>query len=298
MGNTNKSSILIVDDEKTNLDVLNHIVSQDYDVYLAKSGIAALKLAAANKPDLILLDIVMPEMNGYEVLARLKEFEQTSRIPVIFITGLDSAANEEKGLVLGAVDYITKPFSATIVKARLRTHMGIVRQTRTIESLGMLDLLTALPNRQCFDLCCRIRWLRSIREKTPLGLLFLESAGTSQNESLVRRIAHVLKKSFWSRRDVFLAHLEKARFGLLLSDTDAATMEKWNDEVRELMRNAPLFSNSAEHLTLFTGIASITPTSKDSLEDLVTRAEQSLLGTETPESGGTIEEQSENNFGK
>jgi len=129
-----KNSVLIVDDDKSNLLVLNDILSPDYALYLARSGADAIEKTNRNMPDLILLDVVMPEMDGYAVLAALKSSEKTRHIPVIFITGLSDPEAERKGLSLGAADYIGKPFSPVIVKLRVQNHMRIINQTRLIIS--------------------------------------------------------------------------------------------------------------------------------------------------------------------
>jgi CheY-like chemotaxis protein len=118
-----KQSLLVVDDETANLAVLNQILSGEYSVYTAKSGEQALRLVAGKRPDLILLDIIMPGMDGFEVLTRLKESPATSSIPVIFITGLAGSGDKEKSFFLGAADYITKPFKPAMVKARVNTVM-------------------------------------------------------------------------------------------------------------------------------------------------------------------------------
>ncbi|QLF91685.1 two-component system response regulator [Pseudomonas sp. ABC1] len=127
--------LLLVDDEPANLQVLFHTLKEQYRLLIAKDGAKALELARGEQPDLILLDVMMPEMDGYEVCQRIKDDPLTSTIPVIFVTALAQAANEEFGLELGAVDYISKPFNPSIVKARVRTHLSLVqadmlRQTR------------------------------------------------------------------------------------------------------------------------------------------------------------------------
>jgi PAS domain S-box-containing protein len=138
-------SILVVDDEKANLVVLNQILSLEYAVYMAKSGAQALQLVAKNRPDLILLDILMPDMDGFEVLTKLKESVLTREIPVIVITGLNNPEDEEKCFTLGANDYITKPFKPVVIKARVNTqikraalmHMiadDLIRMTSIVES--------------------------------------------------------------------------------------------------------------------------------------------------------------------
>ena len=131
----NKNSILIVDDEAPNIAVLNRLLSDDYLVFAAKDGKTALKMAKKHLPDLILLDIIMPDMNGYVVLSELKSMDETREIPVIFITGLYSSKDEEKALALDAADYISKPFSDIIVKLRVRNQIKIINSMRTIESL-------------------------------------------------------------------------------------------------------------------------------------------------------------------
>lgn len=127
-----KNSILLVDDEKANLLYLYHILGEDHKIYTARDAAEALSRAIEYHPDLILLDIIMPEVNGYEALASLRETETTKNIPVIFITGLSDHADEEKGLSLGAADYISKPFSPAVVKLRVENQLKIANQTRMI----------------------------------------------------------------------------------------------------------------------------------------------------------------------
>ena len=130
-----QNSILIIDDEGPNIAVLGRLLGDEYITYAAIDGPTAIKMAKKLKPDLILLDIVMPEMNGYAVLSELKSAPETRDIPVIFITGLNSRKDEEKGLALDASDYISKPFSEVIVKLRVRNQIQIVNARRTIEHL-------------------------------------------------------------------------------------------------------------------------------------------------------------------
>jgi len=119
--------VLIVDDEPTNLKVLKQVLQQDYRLSFAKNGADALELAARELPDLILLDVMMPEITGYEVCQQLKLTASTQSIPVIFVTALKDEVDETKGFACGAVDYITKPITPAIVKARVRTHLSLVR---------------------------------------------------------------------------------------------------------------------------------------------------------------------------
>lgn len=139
----NTQRVLIVDDVPANIKVLLPTLSPHYDISIATSGKQALQLADAQKPDLILLDIMMPEMDGYEVCKRLKADEQTKKIPIIFITAKDDESDEMTGLEMGAVDYITKPFSAAIVQARAKTHLGLKLAREEIEKQNSELILAA-----------------------------------------------------------------------------------------------------------------------------------------------------------
>ena len=132
MSQEKKNSILIVDDEDLNIMALTHILSPNYTIYAVKDGQDAIEVADEYIPDVILLDIIMPEMNGYAVINALKSSEKTRDIPVISITGLNNPDDEEKGLALGASDYISKPFSPSIVKLRVQNQINYINQTRLI----------------------------------------------------------------------------------------------------------------------------------------------------------------------
>ena len=142
MDNIEKNSILIIDDEIMNLEVLRIILSPSYTLYMTESGASALEMAVRYMPDLILLDIIMPDKNGFEVLEALKTSEKTRDIPVIIITGLDNYENEEKGLELDAADFIRKPFNTKIVTARVRHHIQSVNQIRAIRQYAHSMQLT------------------------------------------------------------------------------------------------------------------------------------------------------------
>jgi putative two-component system response regulator len=119
--------LLLVDDEAVNLRLLQQILQDDYRLLIAKDGPRALELAASARPDLVLLDVMMPGMTGHEVCERLKASPDTQAMPVIFVTALNDETDETRGFALGAVDYITKPFSNPVVRARIKTQLSLVR---------------------------------------------------------------------------------------------------------------------------------------------------------------------------
>jgi len=130
-----KNRILFVDDDYMNLSALTHILSEEYTVYAEKNGLKCLSTAKIVKPHLILLDVVMPEINGFDVINLLREDEFTKNIPVIFVTGKNTAEDEVRGLSLGAVDYIYKPFNPLVVKTRVRNQMQLINQKRNVQNL-------------------------------------------------------------------------------------------------------------------------------------------------------------------
>ena len=143
MSKNEQPSLLVVDDEPANLRVMKQILQEDYRLVFAKNGTEALRLAEQKKPDLILLDIMMPDMTGFEVCETLKKNSSTKQIPIIFVTALDDETDETLGFELGAVDYISKPVSPPRVKARVKNHLSLVqadvlRETRlqVIQRLG------------------------------------------------------------------------------------------------------------------------------------------------------------------
>jgi putative two-component system response regulator len=136
MSDCNKKSIvLVVDDTPENIDVLSHVLKSDYKVKAALDGRKALRIADTTpRPDIILLDIMMPEIDGYEVCRQLKDNPATAKIPIIFITAKNQDADEQKGLELGAVDFITKPINPAIVKSRVSTHLALHDQNIALEN--------------------------------------------------------------------------------------------------------------------------------------------------------------------
>ena len=139
-----KPTVLIVDDEPVNLQVLREILHKNYRLLFARDGHKALELAASERPDLILLDVMMPGLTGFDTCKQLKQQSQTQHIPVIFVTALSEESDESKGFDCGGVDYITKPVSPAIVRARVRTHLSLVhmdelRETRLqiVQRLGL-----------------------------------------------------------------------------------------------------------------------------------------------------------------
>ncbi|MCL1863887.1 MAG: diguanylate cyclase [Defluviitaleaceae bacterium] len=169
-----KNTILVIDDDPLMLGALSSILSPLYHIKAARDGATGLVLANKYDIDLILLDIIMKNMSGYDVLEELKNNENTKDIPVIFITGKEGRGEEAKALSCGVVDYIRKPIVPEIVTLRVGVHMQLITQMRIIERFSLTDGLTGVSNRRCFDQQLEIEWNRAARNETSLSMLMLD----------------------------------------------------------------------------------------------------------------------------
>ncbi|MDR3089585.1 MAG: diguanylate cyclase [Desulfobulbaceae bacterium] len=281
-----KNSILLVDDESANLLALNKILSSAYAIFMAKNGEQALKIALESKPDLILLDVLMPVLDGFETLARLKSDEATKDIPVIFITALSNDDDEEKGFVLGARDYIKKPFKAAIVRARVSTQMQLVRSVRILKNLSYTDPLTGIANRRHFSERLEMEWKRAIRDKTSLSFLMMDidkfktyndTYGHAQGDLMIQMVAKKLKAA--ARRPADLAaRLGGEEFGLLMPDTKLADAVTIAERIRGEVEGERIMAGAEEtSRTVSIGAASVAPRQGDeSPDDLIARADANL----------------------
>lgn len=196
-------TILCIDDDSANLKILASIFKNDYKIIICKTAEQGLNKAIEIEPDLILLDVIMPGVTGFDLIKKLKSHPNLARIPVIFLTGQQSLFDEEKGLSLGACDYIQKPFSYNIVRARVNTHLEIVRQRKLLEKFAHFDSLTELPNRRKWDCDLAENWqLATINKKViTLGIAdidffknYNDLYGHQLGDIALRKVAHALKR--------------------------------------------------------------------------------------------------------
>ncbi|WP_028105024.1 diguanylate cyclase [Pseudoduganella violaceinigra] len=233
--------VLIADDDGINRQVLATLLKQDYVVLLAKTGEQAIERAQRHLPDLLMLDVMLPDMDGYEVLRRLRADPATAHIEVIFITGMGRPEDEAKGLKLGAADYITKPFNTTVVMARVATHLEVVRQRRMLQHLAHMDGLTELANRRRFDEIYQSEWQRAARHGHALSVALLDidcfkqyndHYGHPAGDRALRAVARAARGAMRRPCDV------AARYGgeeivVLMPETDAAQALHVAESIRE-----------------------------------------------------------------
>ena len=280
-------SLLIIDDDVSSLTELTHILRSYYKIYTAKNGEDGLMRAQQALPDLILLDVVMPDMSGFDVLEKLKQSELTRHIPVIFITGLSKRVSEETALAKGAVDFISKPFSPAIVMLRIAIQMKILDQMHTIEKMSMLDYLTGLPNRRNFEKSFESEWNRASRDKSTLSIMILDiddfkyyndTYGHSQGDKALKGVSSVFKKCL-KRPGDFVARWGGEEFIVLLPETDSKGAVTVAEEIRRSVQSLEILSEEGmiTGLTVSTGIYTRTPDSKISPKDFIPNADKALF---------------------
>lgn len=283
-----KQTILIVDDQPVNIHILAEALQHSYEIIAATSGAAALELSRQpEKPDLILLDVMMPDIDGYEVCRRLKDSEATKNIPVIFITARNESSEEEIGLNLGAADYISKPYRLPIIIARVRNHLNMKRKTDLLESLVALDGLTGIPNRRKFDEMLEAEWRRATRSGRPLSLVmididhfkrFNDNYGHGAGDDCLIQVASCIS-SCVSRPGDLVARYGGEEFVALLplttSEGSQAVAERFVAEVSTL--SIPhRHSMVTDHVTISAGSATVVPTQGTSIKTLLLKADEMM----------------------
>lgn len=283
-----RQRILIVDDEKFNRQILSELLLPDYEVFLAKDGEQAIACAKATPPpDLILLDVIMPGMDGYEVLRHLRADERTSGIPVMFVTGMCEEADETKGLDLGAVDYVSKPFRSAVVRARVRNHMSYIRQRKQLELDAFIDGLTGIPNRRRFDQTLDIEWRRANRHGTQLSLALLDvdyfkqyndTYGHGAGDEALQRIAETMLPLL-NRSGELVARYGGEEFALLLPETEPEAAIQIAERIRYAVETLNLRhekSNAAPCVTISVGGVSLMPSTQATVAEILALADNRL----------------------
>ncbi len=282
-----KSRILIVDDEVFNLQFLTELLAPDYHINVAKDGKKALELTRTLQPDLIILDVVMPEMDGYKVIKKLKENDSVNHIPVIFLTSLCNSRDEEKGLSLGALDYINKPFHPAIVKARVNNILELVKHRKLIEKIALLDGLTGIPNRRAYDTSLQQQWLRFRDNNTPLSLGFLDidyfkqyndSYGHAAGDISLKKVAGVLDGST-STSGGFAARYGGEEFAFILPSLTVTEAQLVAENICLNVKNLAIEHNAslvAPTLTVSIGGITLLPGHSCQLEQFTYAVDQRL----------------------
>ena len=283
-----KPTILVVDDMTTTLLLLHDLLKDTYEVKIAKSGTKALEiLNSPNDIDLILLDVEMPDINGYDVCKRIKNNETIKNIPIIFITGRTSQEDEEYGLNLGAIDYITKPFNKAIVKLRIKNYLDLKIKNDMLEKLSMYDGLTNIRNRRFFDETFEKTFSEIKRDKKSLAVLMIDidffkpyndNYGHGQGDETLRKVAKALEKTI-KRASDFVARYGGEEFVILLKDINKDGVEAVANNLLNAVRELKItheFSKIENYVTVSIGVSYYNSSSDITKLELLLKADETL----------------------
>lgn len=279
--------LMIVDDQPIHIRALCAIFKEQFDISIATSGRQALALCAEIAPDLVLLDVVMPEMDGFEVCRQMQQMASMGRVPVVFLTAMQTEDDQVAGFRAGASDFIAKPFNATIVRARVERLLAYKIQSDLLGRLAMTDGLTGLANRRRFDECIVQSWSYCQRFELPIALLMIDvdhfklyndHYGHPQGDACLQAVASVMKGVVERPHDL-IARYGGEEFACLLPGTDLLganhLARQINQRVWEL--NQPHEANPrADRVTVSIGVACCKPGMMDAFSKLVEVADKAL----------------------
>ncbi|MCD4484106.1 diguanylate cyclase [Chromobacterium vaccinii] len=279
--------ILVVDDQTTNILLIRELFKDECEVFMALDGEQAIAQCLSLKPDLILLDLVMPGIDGFEVCRRLKTDPHTRSVPIIFVSAQREEADEVRGFELGGVDYIVKPVNRTILRARVQTHLALKFQTDLLSSIALQDGLTGVANRRKFDEALQSDWLQCARQQQPVSLLMLDvdhfkrfndRYGHQAGDDCLRRVAQAIRLSLRRPRDL-AARYGGEEFACLLPETGLDGAARLAEEILQAIRALDIAhetSDAGPAVTASIGVAAIVPDGSAPPQTLIEAADRQL----------------------
>lgn len=261
--------ILIVDDSLLQATQLKALIDDEYDVAIAQTGEEGLRRASEEDFSLILLDVIMPEMDGFTLLKLLQEEIITQNVPVILITSLSDVVHEQRGLILGAVDYITKPFNPLIVKARINTHVKLYRYRRQVEDQSMTDQLTGIANRRKYDGYSVTKWHEAARMQVPFSIcmfdidnfkVYNDTFGHPAGDKVIASVAKTIA-SYLKRSTDFLARYGGEEFVALFMGESSGMVFEHLKKIRQAIEDLHIPHNPtvSEWVTVSVGGVTVVP---------------------------------------
>lgn len=284
---------MIVDDSSTNIKILKAVLKDNYRLSFAASAREALaKLSSETLPDLILLDIIMPDMDGYQLCRSIKSDPLLKEIPIIFITAMTELEDEKVGLELGAIDYISKPFEPSIVRLRVKNQIELKRQRDILSLMAQMDGLTGIPNRRAFDYTMDKEWRRGIRNGKKISLLILDidmfksyndCYGHLAGDDCLKDVASTIER-IGGRAGDFIARYGGEEFVGLLPDTDepgAMLVAQRIKEAIEALSIPHAASSISDILTVSIGISTVKPDLDTTPSSLIKSADSALYSAKS-----------------
>ncbi len=279
--------VLVVDDAMENVQILHQALRAEHEVLFALSGEKALEVARTQLPDLILLDAIMPGMDGYTVCALLRETPELKDIPIIFVTALSRPEDETRALDAGAADFISKPFNVAVVRARVRTQLTVKRQSDALRAMSLTDSLTGVANRRSFSEAIDNEWRRCARAGHPMALimadidcfkLFNDAYGHQAGDNCLQQVSAAMARC-GTRTPDLLARYGGEEFVMLLPQEDVGGAIVVAQRILEHVRALAIphqASSAAAQVTVSMGVASIMP-SEGATPAALIRAADALL---------------------
>ncbi|MFS1422479.1 diguanylate cyclase [Shewanella sp. 10N.286.48.B5] len=265
-----KGKILVVDDQIVNVKIIKKLLQEDYDIFMATDGDQVIDVCMGLQPDMVLLDIEMPTVNGFEVCKQLKANPLTANIAVIFITAHFEEATEVKGLQLGAVDFIHKPINPIITKTRVKNQLRLKQQSDLLRSFAMYDALTGVANRRQFDQRFAANWRHCVREKEPISIILLDidvfkqyndNYGHQQGDNCLAQVAKTIQQTLKRPCDL-VARYGGEEFVCILPQTDFCGAEHKAKSIVDNINALKIehgFSNVSDYITISAGVATVVP---------------------------------------
>lgn len=287
--NQYKATILIVDDTPVNIQILSEILKNDYHLKVATNGHKAIEIAnSGEKIDLILLDVVMPDMDGYQVCRRLKDESSTNKIPIIFVTAKNDVNDEEAGFNLGAVDYIIKPFHPAIVKVRVRNQISLKLKSDLLEELAQIDGLTQVFNRRYLDSRLPLILDECQKQQQTLSLVMFDvdyfknyndNYGHGMGDVCLIEVAKCLKKYSNMVKGALLARYGGEEFVLVLPGLEKEEVISLVNQIIgavERLQIQHTYSMVSQFITISAGLAIFLPSKLESASNILTFADKAL----------------------
>lgn len=279
-------TILLIDDSPVQAEFLRSILMEDYQITVCHTAADGLEAAKAGGFSLILLDVIMPDMDGFSVLRELQETAITKYVPVILITSLSDVQNEERGLTMGAVDYIAKPFSPIIVRARVNTHIKLYHYQSHFRKQAMVDDLTGIANRRRYEGDSLVRWREAISLKMPFSIcifdidkfkLYNDTYGHPAGDKVIAAVAKAAASRFHRATDL-VARYGGEEFVVLILGNDAKSAFSVMQEVRKAVEDLRIPANSpvSPWVTVSAGGVTLVPKMTDSYETYLKIADTML----------------------
>ena len=256
--------VLIVDDEKANRKILKELLQDEATIIFAKNGEQAVELARKHLPDLILLDVIMPDRSGFEVIEDIKNNKETMNISVIFVTGLANSDDEERGFDLGGCDYIYKPFKANIVIARVMMHLELIKQRKMLNEIAHIDALTGISNRRKMDIVLADELAANKRDKNKLAVALIDvdyfkpyndNYGHGAGDAALKKIATSFREVLQRPRD-FAARYGGEEFLIILPNSSIDGTKLIISNIMQALADKEIkheYSKASDQLTISIG---------------------------------------------